>query len=253
MKKFKHSGTAGDTIYSLDIVKKMGGGEFSIAIGNIENCIMEYTGRPADVAPEHIGRYTEKDYEMLAPLIARQSYITSVSRWYSGDPDVDVDLDHFRSYLYRQFEGNIIEAYHKAFGLEWNDEMYNDVWLEADPIREAAIVVNRTNRYLDPNSIDTWKLMCRSAELEKNAIFVGTENEHSAFVSQFECNIPYRPVRDFKELADLIAGADLFLGNQSMAYSIATGLGKDTMLEIHKIKPLQYSECFFPRDGANYF
>ena len=95
--------------------------------------------------------------------------------------------------------------------------------------------------------------MCHDANLEHNGIFVGTPNEHNAFVSWTGCNIPYRPVQNFKELADLIAGADLFLGNQSMAYSIATGLGKETMLEIHKIKPLQYSECYFPRPGANYF
>lgn len=253
MKTFKHSGTAGDTIYSLDIVRKMGGGNFSIAIGNIENCIMQYTGRPADVAPEHRGRYTEQDYAMLAPLIARQSYITNVEKWYPGDAAPDVDLDHFRSFLYRKFEGNIIEAYHKAFDLPWNDSMYNDVWLEADPKREAAIVVNRTNRYLDPASEAFWEQMCLDADLANNAIFVGTPNEHSAFVSRFGCHIPYRSVQDFKELADLIAGADLFLGNQSMAYSIAIGLGVETMLEIHKIKPLEYSECYFPRSGCNYF
>lgn len=253
MKTFKHSGTAGDTIYSLDIVRKMGGGRFDIAIGNIENCIMKYTGRPADVAPEHVGRYTEQDYQLLAPLIARQSYITNVQRWYPGYQDPDIDLDHFRSFLYRQFEGNIIEAYHKAFNLPWDDSMYSDVWLEADPIREAPIVINRTRRYLDPDSHSTWLQMCQDADLENNAIFVGTENEHKDFVEWTKCNVPYRPVQDFKELADIIAGADLFLGNQSLAYSIATGLGKDTMLEIHKIKPLQYSECYFPRPGASYF
>lgn len=253
MKTYKHSGTAGDTIYSLDIVRKMGGGNFAIAIGNIENCIMKYTGRPADVAPEHAGRYTEQDYAMLAPLIARQSYITNVQKWYPGSQEPDVDLDHFRSFLYRQFEGNIIEAYHKAFGMPWDDSMYSDVWLEADPVREASIVVNRTSRYLDPASEPVWRQMCQDADLEHNAIFVGTENEHRTFVSLFNCRILYRPVQDFKELADLIAGADLFLGNQSLAYSIATGLGKETMLEIHKIKPLQYSECYFPRPGANYF
>jgi hypothetical protein len=253
MKTFKHSGTAGDTIYSLAIAKKMGGGHFDVAIGNIENCIMKYTGRPADVAPEHVGRYTEQDYKLLAPLLERQSYITNVQQWYPGDCEPEVDLDHFRSFLYRQFEGNIIEAYHKAFGLPWDDTMYNDIWLEADPVREAAIVVNRTNRYLDPASEPVWRQMCQDADLEHNAIFVGTENEHSAFVAWTGCRIPYRPVQDFKELADLIAGADLFLGNQSMAYSIATGLGKETMLEIHKIKPLQYSECYFPRKGASYF
>jgi hypothetical protein len=253
MKSFKHSGTAGDTIYSLDIVRKMGGGTFLVALENIEQCILKYTGRPADVAPEHKGRYTFQDYQLLKPLLQRQSYITEVGTWTQGTPEPTVDLDHFRSFLYRKFEGNIIEAYHKAFDLPWDDAMYNDVWLEADPVREAAIVVNRTNRYLDPNSEPAWLQMCADADLASNGIFVGTEQEHQNFVAWTKCNIPYRPVKDFKELADLIAGADLFLGNQSMAYSIAVGLGKETMLEIHKIKPPQYSECYFPRASCNYF
>ena len=253
MKSFKHSGTAGDTIYSLAVVKKMGGGNFAIALNNIENCIMKYTGRLADVAPEHRGRYTEQDYQLLAPLIERQSYINSVQRWENGWPEPDVDLDYFRSYLYRQFEGNIVRAYHETFKMPWDDSMYNEIWLEADPKREAAIVVNRTNRYLDPDSEPVWQQMCESADLENNGIFVGTPNEHSTFVAQFKCNISYRPVQDFKELADIIAGADLFLGNQSMAYSIAVGLGIETMLEIHKIKPKEYSDCYFPKTSCNYF
>lgn len=248
---YKHSGTAGDLIYALDIVKKMGAGTFAVALGNIEKCIMQYTGRPADVAPEHQGRFTNKDYLLMKPLLERQSYITEVTSWDGNE--VTVDLDRFRSYLYRQFEGNIIEAYHGAFSLPFTAENYNDVWLEADPIKEASIVVNRTSRYLDPSSEEVWKQMCVDADLLKNGLFVGLPSEHANFVRMTGCRIKYRPVKDFKELADVIAGANLFLGNQSMAYSIATGLGKETMLEIHKIKPLQYSECYFPRRGASYF
>jgi hypothetical protein len=253
MTTYKHSGTAGDLIYALDIVKKMGGGSFSVAINNIENCIMKYTGRPADVAIEHQGRFTTKDYEMLRPLLQRQSYISDVTQWHHGDPETYVDLDHFRSYLYRKFEGNIIEAYHGAFGLPFTPENYNDVWLEADPVKEASIIVNRTSRYLDNASEEVWKQMVDDAHLKTNGLFVGIPSEHEAFVKMTGCDISYYPVNNFLELANVIAGADLFLGNQSMAYSIATGLGKETMLEIHKIKPLSMSECYFPRTGASYF
>lgn len=247
---YKHSGTAGDLIYSLDIVKKMGVGTFAIALGNIEKCVAQYGYRPEDVAPEHRGRFTNKDFQLLEPLLKRQSYINDVVAWNGKH---DINLDHFRSYIYRKFEGNIIEAYHGAFNLPFTKENYSDVWIEADPRREAAVVVNRTNRYLDPASEEVWLQMCRDADLENNGIFVGVPNEHEEFVKMTGCNIKYRAVKDFKELADVIAGADLFLGNQSMAYSIATGLGKETMLEIHKIKPLEYSECYFPRPGASYF
>ena len=39
MKSYKHSGTFGDLIYSLSVVKKMGGGFIDLAMGNIENCV----------------------------------------------------------------------------------------------------------------------------------------------------------------------------------------------------------------------
>lgn len=247
---YKHSGTAGDLIYSLDVVKKMGAGTFAIALGNIEKCVAEYGYRPEDVAQEHRGRFTNTDFKLLAPLLERQSYITDVIPWNGTHT---VNLDKFRAVLYRTFEGNIIEAFHKTFNLPFTSANYSDVWLEADPIKEAAVVVNRTNRYLDPSSLAVWKQMAQDADLENNGVFVGVPSEHEEFVKMTGCNIKYRQVKDFKELADIIAGADLFLGNQSMAYSIATGLGKETMLEIHKIKPLQYSECYFPRTGASYF
>jgi hypothetical protein len=54
-------------------------------------------------------------------------------------------------------------------------------------------------------------------------------------------------------MADIIAGADLFMGNQSAAYSIAMGLGKASVLETIKIKPLANNECYFPRDNCQYF
>jgi hypothetical protein len=65
--------------------------------------------------------------------------------------------------------------------------------------------------------------------------------------------VPYYYTKDFKHLADVIAGADLFMGSQSAAYSIAMGLGKSTVLETIKIKPLANNECYFPRDNCQYF
>jgi hypothetical protein len=253
MTTFRHSGTAGDTIYSLAAVKQLGGGEFQIGIKNLELTVAKYGYRPEEVDPAHRGRYTEQDYAMLAPLIERQSYITKVTPWNSGDAEPDVDLDSYRAVLYRQFEGNIVESYFRTFNLPLSPEMYTQSWLEADPLTEAAIIVNSTPRYRDPTAHDTWLQMCQDADLEKNGLFVGTATEHETFVQNTGCKINYRPVKDFLELAGLIAGADLFLGNQSMALSIAMGLGKSSVVELHKIKPQQYSECYFPRDNITYF
>ena len=255
MTTYLHSGTAGDTIYSLALVKRMGGGEFQIGIRNLELILPTYGYRAEDIDPAHKGRYTEQDYRMLAPLIERQPYITEVTAWHDGDNKPDINLDQYRAVLYRTFEGNIVESYFRTFNVPFTVNDYDTPWLEVDPIKEAAIVVNSTPRYRTPD-VDTdasWFKMCHDADLANNGLFVGTPAEHEAFVAKFDCKIRYRPVKDFLELAGLIEGADLFLGNQSMALSIAMGLGKTSVVELHKMKPMQYRECFFPRTNITYF
>jgi hypothetical protein len=250
MKTFKHSGTFGDLIYGLSVVKKMGGGDLLVAINNIEQCVAEYGYRPDEVDPMHRGRFTVYDFNLLEPLLARQSYITNVHPWKGKH---DIDLDRFRGVLFRGFEGNYVEAYHRTFNLPFTAEAYNETWLEADPQRMATIVINRTFRYRCPNGTGTWQNLLEQANISQNGIFVGTEEEHKDFETSTGFRVNYYPVRNFKELADVIAGADLFMGNQSAAYSIAMGLGKSSVLETIKIKPLQNNECYFPRDNCQYF
>lgn len=247
---FKHSGTFGDLIYSLSVVKKMGGGTFAIHMDNIEKCVAQYGYRPDEVDPAHRGRFRNADFDLLRPLLSRQSYIKYVTVW-TGDHDVD--LDRFRGVLFRGFEGNYVEAYYRTFNLPFTSEIYNETWLEADPVRVAPVVINRTSRYRCPNGTGTWQNLLEQANITQNGVFVGTQEEHEDFVRSTGFSVQYYAVKDFKELADVIAGADLFMGNQSAAYSIAMGLGKSSVLETIKIKPLQNNECYFPRSNCQYF
>lgn len=247
---FKHSGTFGDLIYSLSVVKKMGGGTFAVHLENIEKCVAQYGYRPDEVDSAHKGRFRNEDFDMLRPLLSRQSYIKYVTVW-TGDHDVD--LDRFRGVLFRGFEGNYVEAYYRTFDLPFNYDVYNETWLEADAKRVAPVIINRTFRYRCPQGTGTWQGLLEQADITKNGIFVGTEDEYKDFVKSTGFSVQYYPVKDFKELADIIAGADLFMGNQSAAYSIAMGLGKASVLETIKIKPLANNECYFPRDNCQYF
>jgi len=255
MKIYKHSGTLGDLIYSLSIVKKMAQNDvqFLVALNNIENCVAQYGYRADEVAPEHRGRFTYQDYEWLRPLLRRQSYISEVGTWTQGTREPDVDLDRFRGTLFRGFEGNYVQAYHLAFNLPFKLSDYDTPWLEADAKTVKPIVISRTPRYRDLQAGDAyWSSMVDSVDLENNAIFVGTPAEHADFEKNIK-PVPYHPVRDFLELANLVAGADLVMANQNFVYSLAMGLGKDTVLETIKIKPLQQNECFFPRKNCQYF
>jgi hypothetical protein len=256
MTSYKHSGTFGDLIYSLSVVKKMAvenNAQILIALNNIENCVAQYGYRPDEVDPMHKGRFTFTDYELLKPFLQRQSYIQDVGTWTQGTPDADVDLDRFRGVLFRGFEGNYVQAYHMTFGLPFRAEDLQEPWLEADPIQVAPIVINRTFRYRCPDGTGTWQNMLAEADIVRNGVFVGNKDEHEDFVRLTGFQVPYYYTKDFKHLADVIAGSDLFMGSQSAAYAIAMGLGKSTVLETIKIKPLQNNECYFPRSNCQYF
>jgi hypothetical protein len=253
MKTYKHSGTLGDLIYSLSIVKKMEPGEFMVAINNIENCVSRYGYRPDEVDPVHKGRFTMQDFEMLLPLLERQSYIEEVSSWHQGDHEPDIDLDRFRGTLFRGFEGNYVQAYHLAFELPFSEPDLQQPWLEADPVAVAPIVISRTPRYQCPNGDHVWRELVENIDLDASAIFVGTESEHKDFETTVGQQVPYFPVADFLQLANVVAGAELVMANQNFVYSLAMALGKSAVLETIKIKPLQNNECYFPRGNIQYF
>jgi hypothetical protein len=244
----------GDLIYSLYMVKKMGGGKFAVGIENLENILATYNYHSQHVSPLHKGRFNINDFELIAPLLAEQEYITEVSKWYAGDADPNVDLDSFRGVLYRTFEGNIIEAYHHTFNLPFTEADQQTPWLTVkNPNRVKSVVVTRSERYNPRDSIERWQPLIETGMFNDEAIFVGLPQEHEAFNRTFGTNVSYYPVNNLLELAEVIAGADLVVSNQGMTYSIATGLGKDTLVQLDDVKPVYLCECYFKRNGAQYF
>jgi hypothetical protein len=253
MKTFKHSGTFGDLIYSLHIVKKLGGGQFQVGIENLELCLAKYGYNIDQVDTQHRGRITTQDFEHLAPLLERQSYITGTCTWHPGDAEPDVDLDRYRAVLYRTFEGNILQAYHQAFDMPFLMSDYDAPWLEADPRTVKPIVITRSSRYRPADGEEGWRNIIETGMLTDNAVFVGLEKEHRDFTKTFGIDVEYYKAQDFLDLANVIAGADLVVCNQGLTYSLAIGLGRPTVLEANKIVPLQMNECFFPRPTCQYF
>jgi hypothetical protein len=253
MKTYRHSGTLGDLIYSLYIVKKMGGGQFQVGIENLEPCLTKYGYDPAGVDTQHRGRFTTQDFEWLAPLLERQTYITDVVTWHPGDTEPEVDLDRYRAVLYRTFEGNILQAYHKTFDIPFLMSDYDTPWLEADARTVKPIVVTRSARYRPADGEEGWRNIIETGMLADNAVFVGIPKEYEDFTKTFGIDLEYYQATDFLELANVVAGADLVVCNQGFTYSLAIGLGRPTVLEANKLVPLQMNECFFPRTTCQYF
>jgi hypothetical protein len=229
MKSAVISGDIGDCLYSLCATKALG----------IEKLYL-------NVNPKYklrgIGetKFNEKTALLLKPLLEAQPYIKEVAL-YDGEP-VDYNLDLFRYYGDLTWT-NLCYTMLKTFGCD-PDEMKKQ-WLFVEPkSTDKLVLINKTERYLNPE-ID-WSIFIR--DYGHVMAFVGLESEHEAFVKEYNFDIPYYPTRDFLELAQLIAGASLFIGNQSSPYAIAEGLKKDTIQVVCDECP----NCIFPRDNAHY-
>lgn len=260
---FAHPGTFGDTIYGMSVVKLLGGGDVYIKLNGMNEVVWNSFG--AVNAGPHAGRYTRKDLDFLFPLLEHQSYIHNLNIWRNEPVTYDLGTHYKFTTGPNGWQGNQTECYAKVCGLDidqYKKQLLLEPWLEpVEPIKVSGrtIVINRTPRYLqgrDPNE-NSWSDWIAGG-LEDMAIFVGTPEEHAAFNRQFNITVPYYPVSDMLELARVIQGCEMFIGNQSMPLAIAIGLGKTYWCESRQDwdnfkSPHGFGDVWFPRVNGFYF
>lgn len=236
-KVFFHSGDFGDIIYCLPTIRALGGGRLVIGPANHWKTRLCMT-------QEHV--------EIMRPLLEIQPYLTGVEFSEKPPPDTDIDMNQFREYLITEHERmkkgarrlNLAEAHLYTFKLDL--EECERAWLAVDyaqPIPDRPVLMHRSARWR--NSSFPWaEIMKRHAH---HSVFVGLESEHVDFVKDFG-DLPYRPTANFLELARLIAGCRLYVGNQSLPYAICEGLKHNSVLEVWREGP----NCLFKRKNAIY-
>lgn len=219
MLSFSHSGNIGDVACSIPSVidicrRKNTKANFYLKVGTQASYM---------AGLEHpLGNVTlNKSFaEKLIPLLESQHWCNSCRIW-SGE-EIEYDLDLFRvlfkpnTSLVRQY----FWLYHSTYNLSqpW-------LWVEPNKAYANRIVVNRTFRYRQP--------LCDYSNLNGYPVtFIGLEKEYKDFQRHCECE--FVEAKDFLELAQIIAGCRLFLGNQSFAYNIAEAL---------KVKPRVLEVC----------
>jgi len=232
MKTFKHSGDLGDIMYSLPTVRKLGGGILYLNPGNpLEKRI---PGIPTRLNLETI--------KMLKPLLEAQDYIKEVKVWDNKLP-VDYDLDQFRvKYERKVGKNNLADVHLWTFGLKEKEK--NKAWLSnIKPKYIADVVIHRSPRYND------YKFPWGDILIKYigNISFVGLEGEWERF-KQDNGNVPFYPVSNFLELAQVIKGSKLFIGNQSFPYSVAEGLKHQAILE----RFVSIPNCIFSRPNLKH-
>ena len=252
-KKFKHSGALGDLIYSLPIVKHFGGGEFYLHLNQIDWIGQYYYGgHPSQF---HQGRMTAQDFDYMKSFMESQDYITKFDVL-SPQVEITHNLDRFRV-PFVGHPGNYVDIYSSVFGLtaEQATHVRTTPWLTAQPVKipGRTVVVNRTERWCPPTLSAEWSKW-QAAGIEDQAVFVGLPNEYEKFKKDLGWNIPYQETPSMKDLAEVIAGAEAFIGNQSQCLALAIGLGKKYACEYRRDLPIERNECYFPlQPGGTYF
>lgn len=257
-------GTFGDTIYSLCLMKYLGGGNLYVKLRALDDFARKNMGW-ADAGPAK-GRMTEKDFEVLEPLLKAQHYLKDVAVWNGEKDDYPQLADHWKMHLLKGWQGNQTECYALTLGLDIHDTAIkklclHEPWLT--PVTPISVpgkpfVVNRTVRYLYGEPSEDWFRWVDNG-LGDSAIFVGSAEEHTDFEEIFKCKIEHYKTKDLLELAQVIQGCEQFMGNQSVALSIAIGLGKSYWCEVRKDYEQTrtphggYGDTWFPRINGNYF
>ncbi len=255
MTTFSHSGTFGDLIYSLAMVKHLGGGDFYLRLGDMDRMAKRVLG--AGSAGDHTGEMTQAQFDALKPFMDSLPYINKFEVY--TDQHIDHQLEEAGFTIVKQ-NGNYMYSYAEALGIDfykhYKEFMYQP-WLEVkDPIRVPGkpIVINRVNRHLygcDPEA-KAWREFFKKG-LSDMAVYVGKESEHAWFEQSLGVKIQHYKTENILEVARVIAGAEQFMGSQSMCLSIAMGLGKTILCECRKDLPLQRNECYFIRPNVHYF
>ena len=240
-KTYKHSGDLGDIIYSLPVIKTYGSGKLLISdsIMPLKNSLKKHNIYINQNKTDNtFSGICDEKFEFIKPLLQKQPYITSVNRWHQNI-HVSVDLDGFRLDKSSLF---VYEKYINMFDVPL--DKYETSWLDCDERKIEEIVISRTNRYKNYNF--PWHSFTR--KYRNKCVFVGLQDEYDTFIKLFGY-IPYYKVQDAYDMACVIKGSKLFIGNQSLAYAIAEGLKHRSIQETYQKLP----DCVFIRDNAKFF
>ncbi len=177
---------------------------------------------------------------IIRPLLESQPLIESVRPW--RNEVVDWASEGFRpSWHDRRRNLATCHAQH-ALDTHFIDTLpdMSKPWLTVEQNKKfnGLIVINRSPRYNNPHF--PWREV---VEHYGNLLcFIGLPQEHADFEYHFG-KVRYIVTHDMLEVAQAIAGSELFIGNQSSCMTIAEGLKHPRILEGSLIIP----DCIYPK------
>jgi len=229
------TGDLGDCAFLLNLIRQIPSGPHTL-------CLRSSPSTKAK-GPEGVQRM----YDLLAPLVRLQPYIEDIRIIQPGDP-VDWKSEDFRERHYSKGE-TLMQAHcnHlvKTHGIGQNFTAFMPWLLNVEPSSRSKgrVVINRTGRYRNP--VFPWTEVV--AHFRNRLLFVGLKHEWREFIGHHGY-VGYQPTDNMLEVAQLIKGSDLFIGNQSCANAIAEGLKHNSIQEVS----LEFPDCVYVRPNAQY-
>lgn len=237
---FHHSGDAGDVIYALPVMAALGGGVLFLSGDNRFPYPRPTRWQTQGAPPNWCGN--------LASLLNVQPYIWNTMYTHGLPFSTDVDFNSFRAAYNGKGTSrfaSLFELHQKPFGVTWPEDK---PWLVVDReehVEGRPIVVNRTERF--HNDAFPWHALVDA--YGDKMVFVGDPLEYGLWRQTFGAmKVPHQKTSNLLEVARLIAGAKVFIGNQSCPLAIAHGLGKRVIVEEWQANP----NCALKRPDAIY-
>lgn len=231
------SGDSGDCVYLSGILKVLPNGPHTLLIEPKDG--FTASGKSHESAVNLL--------RFMGPLLASQPYIKEVRMAEAADQP-DWRSGGFREARLHDTTRTLMVAHlrHLAMVRRMTPSIPPLApWLKVDPSPETRgmVVINRTERYR--NKFFKWHEIVD--HYKGRLVFVGLQHEWKQFCESFGY-VSFRETKTLLDVARLIAGSDLFIGNQSCAYACAEGLKHNSIQETSTDIP----DCIYPRPNAQY-
>lgn len=216
---FYHSGNLGDIIFSLPAVKALGGGNYYVS--SAPNPKLPEISRPRLMAKESV--------QQMVDFLKTQPYLKNVAVY--NNESIDIDLDKWK--LHAANGKHLILNYLELLSVKTD---LSRPWLEnISPKYVNDIVIQYTGRWIKPVSRINWECLKR---FEKKCVFIGYSEEHQNFLNSTGLSMERFPAKDILEIAQVIKGSRLFIGNQSLGFALAEGLKHPRIHEMNFSNPV---------------
>lgn len=223
---FRLSGDLGDGVFQACVVKHFKG-------RHVIYCV----NRPG-ITGEFIARVP-----LLKPLFESQDYIEAVI---CSEDEPDIDLVPFRRW--HSSTTTLVQANAAEYSFITGEPTIisgEKPWIAVKPNKDfnGKVIIARSPRY--QNKLFPWYQIVE--HYGPRLVFVGLLEEHQSFCESYG-HVPHLRVKDFLELAQAIAGASLFIGNQSSPHAVALAIGAPIISEVCAWQP----DCVYKRTNVQY-